>query len=64
MTSIIGYPGVSLGSSGQTDLISFSTNRGVVSLSGADFKAVFNTRAPGYLAVPQSGFAFLNIERK
>lgn len=64
VTSIIGYPGVSLGSSGQTDLISFSTNRGVVSLSGADFKAVFNTRAPGYLAVPQSGFALLNIERK
>ncbi len=35
-----------------------------VSLSGEDFKRAFNLRAPGYLAIPQSGFAFFNIERK
>ncbi len=35
-----------------------------VSLSGDDFKRAFNLRAPGYLSVPQSGFAFFNIEHK
>lgn len=35
-----------------------------VSLSGEDFKRAFNLRAPGYLSIPQSGFAFFNIERK
>lgn len=35
-----------------------------VSLSGAEFKKAFNLRAPGRLAIPQSGFAFYNIERK
>ncbi len=35
-----------------------------VSLSGEDFKRAFNLRAPGYLSIPQSGFAFYNIEKK
>ena len=35
-----------------------------VSLSGAEFKKAFNLRAPGRLQIPQSGFAFFNIERK
>ncbi|HLD01434.1 MAG TPA: hypothetical protein VJC10_01030, partial [Patescibacteria group bacterium] len=35
-----------------------------VSLSGEDFKRAFNLRAPGYLSIPQSGFAFFNIEKK
>ena len=35
-----------------------------VTLSGADFKKAFNLRAPGYLSIPQSGFAFFNIEKK
>jgi len=35
-----------------------------VSLSGDDFKRAFNLRAPGYLSIPQSGFAFFNIEKK
>lgn len=35
-----------------------------VTLSGADFKKAFNVRAPGYLSIPQSGFAFFNIEKK
>jgi peptidoglycan hydrolase CwlO-like protein len=35
-----------------------------VSLSGADFKKAFNLRAPGRLSIPQSGFAFFNIEKK
>ena len=51
-------------SSGQTTEVSFSTNRGTVSMSGSEFKEVFNTRAPGYISIPQSGFAFFNIEKK
>ena len=35
-----------------------------VSMSGEDFKRAFNLRAPGYLSIPQSGFAFFNIEKK
>jgi peptidoglycan hydrolase-like amidase/peptidoglycan hydrolase CwlO-like protein len=35
-----------------------------VTLSGADFKKAFNLRAPGRLSIPQSGFAFFNIEKK
>ena len=35
-----------------------------VSLSGDDFKKAFNLRAPGYLSIPQSGFAFFNVEKK
>ena len=51
-------------SSGQTTEVSFSTNRGTVSMSGSEFKEIFNTRAPGYISIPQSGFAFFNIEKK
>lgn len=35
-----------------------------VNMSGADFKKAFNLRAPGRLSIPQSGFAFFNVERK
>jgi peptidoglycan hydrolase CwlO-like protein len=35
-----------------------------VNLSGAEFKKAFNLRAPGRLSIPQSGFAFYNIEKK
>lgn len=35
-----------------------------ISFSGEEFKKAFNLRAPGYLSIPQSGFAFFNIEKK
>lgn len=35
-----------------------------VSFSGTEFKKAFNLRAPGRLSIPQSGFAFFNIEKK
>ncbi len=35
-----------------------------ISFSGEDFKRAFNLRAPGYLSIPQNGFAFFNIEKK
>jgi peptidoglycan hydrolase-like amidase len=50
--------------SGQTTEVVFQTNRGTISMSGSEFKETFNTRAPGYLSIPQSGFAFFNIEKK
>lgn len=37
---------------------------GNIKISGADFKQAYNLRAPGYLRIPQSGFAFFNIEHK
>ncbi|OGH10747.1 MAG: hypothetical protein A3B38_03510 [Candidatus Levybacteria bacterium RIFCSPLOWO2_01_FULL_36_13] len=35
-----------------------------ISFSGSEFKKAFNLRAPGRLSIPQSGFAFFNIEKK
>src|SRR3989344_640826 len=49
---------------GATGAITFQTNKGEIKLSGSDFKTAFNLRAPGYLSIPQSGFAFFNIEKK
>ncbi len=64
VTSISGKPSVTHNNSGTTTQVTFQTNRGPVTLSGAEFKETFNTRAPGYISIPQSGFAFFNIERK
>ena len=55
---------VSHGSNGQTSSVSVNTNRGTINISGSDFKTIFNLRAPGYLRIPQSSFAFFNIEHK
>lgn len=35
-----------------------------ISISGSEFKQAFNLRGPGYIRIPQTGFAFFNIERK
>jgi peptidoglycan hydrolase CwlO-like protein len=37
---------------------------GNIRLSGTEFKQAFNLRAPGYLMIPQKGFAFFNVEKK
>ena len=58
------YSAVSANSNGTTTSISFNTNRGIVSMSGADFKAIYNMRAPSYLSIPQSSFVNVNIEYK
>ena len=52
------------GDNGQTAQVVFETNRGILTLSGNDFKNIFNLRAPGYLRIPQSSFASFNIEFK
>lgn len=40
------------------------TVNGNITLSGEEFKKAFNLRASGYMRIPQSGFAFFNIEKK
>ncbi len=49
---------------GSTAQVKFQTDKGEISLSGSEFKTAFNLRAPGYLSIPQSSFAFFNIEQK
>ena len=52
---------VSYSEGGSTANVSFGTNRGTVSVSGSDFKTIFNLRAPGYISIRSPLF---NIERK
>ncbi len=49
---------------GTTNEVVFQTDKGEIRLSGSEFKTAFNIRAPGRLSIPQSGFAFFNIEKK
>ncbi len=63
VTTISGVT-VSHGSGGQTAQVRFQTNRGELTLSGSEFKQIFNLRAPGFLRIPQSSFASFNIEYK
>lgn len=63
VTSISGVS-VSHSSEGQTANVKFQTNRGEINIPGGEFKTTFNLRAPGYISIPQSSFAFFNIEHK
>lgn len=61
------YGGIASATSVSVSLGEGSTGSVVINgktFNGADFKKAFNLRAPGYLAIPQSGFAFYNIEKK
>ncbi len=49
---------------GSTNEVVFQTDKGEKRFSGTNFKTAFNVRAPGYMSIPQSGFAFYNIEKK
>lgn len=64
---VAGHGGISSATSVSVSQGNGSTNTVTingVSLSGAEFKKAFNLRAPGYLSIPQSSFAFFNIEKK
>lgn len=63
VTNISGVA-VSHNDQGQTTNVKFQTNRGEINIPGSEFKTTFNLRAPGYISVPQSSFAFFNIEFK
>ncbi len=58
-TSVSGVS-VVYGNDGSTQSITFSTNKGSITLSGNDFKKAFNLRAPGYIGLKSSLF---NIEK-
>lgn len=49
---------------GSSNEVIFQTNKGEIRIAANEFKEKFNLRAPGYLRIPQTGFAFFNIERK
>ncbi|HUQ84888.1 MAG TPA: SpoIID/LytB domain-containing protein [Candidatus Limnocylindrales bacterium] len=49
---------------GSSSEVVFQTNIGEIRLSASTFKEAFNLRAPGYVRIPQTGFAFFNIEQK
>lgn len=64
---VSGHGGISSATSVSVSQGNGSTNTvniNGVSLSGDEFKKAFNLRAPGYLSIPQSSFAFFNIEKK
>lgn len=52
---------VAYSNDGQTASVNFSTNRSLDSISGSNFKTIFNLRAPGYISIRSPLF---NIERK
>lgn len=64
---VAGNGGISLANSVSVSQGDGNTNNVTInglSFSGTEFKKAFNLRAPGRLSIPQSGFAFFNIEKK
>ncbi len=64
---VSGNGGISSATSVSVSQGNGSTNNVIINgveLGGAEFKKAFNLRAPGRLSIPQSGFAFFNIEKK
>lgn len=57
----VGTVSVSYSEGGSTANVSFATNKGTISVSGADFKTIFNLRAPGYVSIKSPLY---NIETK
>ncbi len=51
-------------SNGTSNTVSFYTNAGLISMTGNEFKTIFNLRAPGHLRIPQVGFVHINIHKK
>jgi peptidoglycan hydrolase-like amidase len=59
-TSVSGVS-VSYGNNGVTANVTFQTNKGSTTISGADFKKAFNLRSPGRISLKSGLF---NIEKK
>jgi peptidoglycan hydrolase CwlO-like protein len=52
-------------SGGETKSVLFSTDAGNISISGMNFKDIYNQTAPGHMRIQQqSDYAYFNIERK
>lgn len=52
---------VTYANNGETNSLTFATNKGSVTISGTEFKQAFNLRAPGYISIRSPLF---NIEKK
>jgi peptidoglycan hydrolase-like amidase len=52
---------VTYSNNGSTSNVVFTTNRGTMTISGSDFKTIFNLRAPGYVSIKSPLF---NMESK
>jgi peptidoglycan hydrolase-like amidase len=59
--SSISGASVSYTSNGTTGQVNIETNKGTISISGGEFKQIFNLRAPGYISIRNVLF---NVERK
>ena len=59
-TSVTGVS-VTYGNNGVTASVSFLTNKGTTTITGADFKKAFNLRAPGRISLKSNLF---NVEKK
>ncbi len=55
---------VVVSSNGSTGSVIFGTNAGTITMTGNEFKTIYNLRAPGHLRIPQSGFVHINIHKK
>jgi len=51
-------------SNGYSNTISFYTNAGMITMTGNEFKTIYNLRAPGHLRIAQNGFVHINIHKK
>ncbi|MFZ5845462.1 MAG: SpoIID/LytB domain-containing protein [Patescibacteria group bacterium] len=52
---------VTYNSGGYTESVILQTNKGLITISGSDFKQAFNLRAPGYISIRSSLY---NVEKK
>lgn len=57
----VGGVSVNYGNNGVTANVTFQTNKGAVTINGADFKKAFNLRSPGRISLKSGLF---NIEKK
>lgn len=64
VTTVSGSPVTQNNGAGSSTNILFATNRGTLSVPASEFKETYNTRAPGYLSIPQFGFTHIDIQRK
>lgn len=58
-TSVSSDVDVEISNGGYTSKISFRTNQGKITIDGAEFKTVFNLRAPGYISIRNRLYDFV-----
>ncbi len=58
-TSVDSDVDVEISNGGYTSKVYFNTNRGRIGIDGAEFKTVFNLRAPGYISIRNKLYDFV-----